>query len=48
LAIIIASGPDKRITPIAPVPDGVAKATMVSSVFVITGKGRKLVASMLN
>jgi len=28
--MLIASGPDKRITPIAPLPEGVANATMVS------------------
>ena len=31
----IASGPDKRINAIAPVPLGVANATMVSSLAVI-------------
>jgi hypothetical protein len=30
LAICMASAPDKRITPMAPVPAGVANATMVS------------------
>ena len=33
--MLIASGPERRIIPIAPLPDGVARATIVSSLLVI-------------
>ncbi|HEX8461190.1 MAG TPA: hypothetical protein VF623_07160 [Segetibacter sp.] len=40
LAIVIASGPESLITPIAPDPFGVASATMVSSLLVIKCKSK--------